>query len=440
MDALRSRRGGVVLRRLATWLNAIAPGHKAAGITSVCSAHPMVIEAAMLEAASLGNPVLVEATCNQVNHQGGYTGLTPASFRDLVYSIADRTSFPRHRVMLGGDHLGPNPWRHLPVEQAMAQAESMVAAYVDAGFEKIHLDTSMGCQGEPSYVPAPLTAERAARLAVVAQKVGAAQASRLRFVIGTEVPAPGGAKQEIAGLEVTRPEAVIATLEAHRKAFAEAGAQEAYEAVMAIVAQPGVEFDEKRVVVYQPELAVELQSALTHMPGLVFEAHSTDYQPPDKLAQLVHDGFAILKVGPGLTFALRQALYGLDHIASELDHDWAEHGLVAEMEEIMLASPKHWQPYYQGDASQQRWLRHFSYSDRIRYYWAYPRARQAVERLLGYLSDKSIPEPLISEFLPTLYPRVVNGLLAPRPRELLLAAVRDVLRAYADACKPLQAV
>jgi len=440
LDALRSRGGSVAPRRLATWLRGMVPGSKTAGITSVCSAQPLVIEAAMLEAASLGNPVLVEATCNQVNHQGGYTGLTPAGFRDLVYSIADRTSFPRQRVMLGGDHLGPSPWRHLPVEEAMAQAESMVAAYVDAGFEKIHLDTSMGCQGEPSYVPAPLTAKRAARLAVVAQKVGAAQASHLRFVIGTEVPAPGGAKSEIAGLEVTRPEAVLATLEAHRQAFAEAGAPGAYEAVIAIVAQPGVEFDETRVVVYQPELAVGLRSALAHMPGLVFEAHSTDYQPPDKLAQLVRDGFAILKVGPGLTFALRQALYGLDHIATELDHNWAEHCLVAEMEREMLASPQHWQLYYHGEADQQRWLRHFSYSDRIRYYWAYPPARQAVERLLGYLSDKAIPEPLISEFLPTLYPRVVSGLLTPHPRELLLAAVRDVLRAYADACGPLQAV
>ena len=124
---------------------------------------------------------------------------------------------------------------------------------------------------------------------------------------------------EIDHLEVTRPEAVAATLEAHKRAFGAAGAEAAFEAVIALVAQPGVEFDDRNVVVYEPERARELSAALDGMPGLVFEAHSTDYQPLESLARLVTDGFAILKVGPGLTFALRETLYGLDQIASALD-------------------------------------------------------------------------------------------------------------------------
>ena len=68
------------------------------------------------------------------------------------------------------------------------------------------------------------------------------------------------------------------------------------------------------------------------MPGLVFEAHSTDYQPPESLSRLVIDGFAILKVGPGLTFALREALYALDEIAAALYPGWREHSLMTEME------------------------------------------------------------------------------------------------------------
>ncbi len=69
------------------------------GITPVCSAHPLVID---------GAPALIEATCNQVNQEGGYTGMTPAAFRDFVFAIADRVGFARDRVLLGGDHLGPN--------------------------------------------------------------------------------------------------------------------------------------------------------------------------------------------------------------------------------------------------------------------------------------------------------------------------------------------
>jgi D-tagatose-1,6-bisphosphate aldolase subunit GatZ/KbaZ len=390
----------------------------------------------MHQAAADGAAVLIEATCNQVNHQGGYTGLTPAAFRDRVYDIADRAGFPRRHVVLGGDHLGPNPWRHLPAEAALAQAETMVAAYVAAGYEKIHLDTSMGCQGEPEHLPDTVTASRAARLAVVSQAAAAKAATAPRYVIGTEVPVPGGSVREIEHLEVTRPEAVTATLEAHRKAFAAAGAEAAYGAVIAVVAQPGVEFDDRSVVVYQPERAAELSGALAGMPGLVFEAHSTDYQPAGSLARLVADGFAILKVGPGLTFAWREALYALDQIATALSPMWSEHSLVAVMEKEMLAHPAYWQPYYRGDPDEQRVLRHFSYSDRIRYYWAAPGPQQAVRDLLGHLSETSIPEPLISQFLPTLYSRVTSRALDPTPRALLLEAVGDVLRVYADACRP----
>jgi len=409
-------------------------GAGSSGITSVCSAHPMVVEAAMRQAAADGTVLLLEATCNQVNQEGGYTGLTPAAFRDQVHDIADNVGFPWQQMILGGDHLGPNPWRHLPSENALARAEAMVAAYVAAGYEKIHIDTSMGCQGEPEHLPDAVTAERAARLAVVAEAAATGVGTRPHYVIGTEVPVPGGAVAEIKHLEVTRPEAAVATFEAHRRAFAAAGAGAAFEAVIALVAQPGVEFDDRNVVVYQPERARELSAALGEMPGLVFEAHSTDYQPLQSLSRLVTDGFAILKVGPGLTFVLREALYALDEIAAALSPSWREHSLMTEMEREMLANPGYWQSHYQGDPDEQRVLRHFSYSDRIRYYWASPAPQEAVRRLLDHLTRTHIPEPLISQFLPTLYPRVTSGVLDPIPRTLVLEAVRDVLRVYASAC------
>lgn len=432
LDALRAAvRGGTPLAAFVSARgNSKAAGP--AGIASICSAHPLVLEAVMRH-ADPEQAVLVEATCNQVNHEGGYTGLTPAGFRDLVYAIADQVGFPRAQILLGGDHLGPNPWRHLPPEAALSRAEEMVAAYVAAGYEKIHLDTSMGCQGEPERLPDQVSAGRAARLALVAQAGATTNGKALCYVIGTEVPVPGGAREEITQLEVTRPEAVTATIEAHRLAFAAAGAEAAFDAVIALVVQPGVEFDDSKVVVYRPERALELREALGATPGLVFEAHSTDYQPPESLRSLVGDGFAILKVGPALTFALREALYGLDHIARALDATWGEHSLMAAMETEMLANPGYWQPYYRGAADHQRQLRHFSYSDRIRYYWATPGAQKAVQHLFDRLSGADIPEPLISQFLPRLYERVAAGVTDPTPRSLALEAVGDVLGDYAAA-------
>ena len=443
LDALRSgaqEPGRMTRPRALVNFRGSRAGVGPTGITSVCSAHPMVVEAAIRQAASDGTSVLIEATCNQVNHQGGYTGLTPVAFRDQVHRIADQVGFPRRDIVLGGDHLGPSPWRHLPAEAALGQAEAMVAAYVAAGYEKIHLDTSMGCQGEPDHLPDSVTAERAARLAVIAQAVAADTSTAPRYVIGTEVPVPGGAAEEIEHLEVTRPEAVAATLQAHRRAFAAAGAEACFEAVIALVVQPGVEFDDRNVVVYQPERARELAAALGEMPGLVFEVHSTDYQPPESLARLVSDGFAILKVGPGLTFALREALYALDHIAAELDPSWCEHSLMAEMEDEMLANPGYWQSHCRGEPDSQRVLRHFGYSDRIRYYWASSASQEAVQRLLDRLTRTGIPKSLISQFLPTLYPRVASGALDLTPRTLALQAVRDVLSVYAAACRATRAM
>jgi D-tagatose-1,6-bisphosphate aldolase subunit GatZ/KbaZ len=405
------------------------------GITSVCSAHPIVIEAALRQAAESGETVLIEATCNQVNQEGGYTGMTPAAFRDGVHAIADRIGLAHERIILGGDHLGPNPWRKLPAEDALRRAEAMVIAYVEAGYEKIHLDTSMGCAGEAVALADAVTAGRAARLAVAAEAVAKRVGTKPHYIIGTEVPTPGGALETIEHLQVTRPAAVRTTYEVHRRAFEAAGAEAAFARVVALVVQPGVEFGNANVVVYQPEQAQALSAVLTAMPKLVFEAHSTDYQPGEALAALVRDGFAILKVGPALTFALREALYGLDHIAAVLDPAWNGQSVKAAMEQVMLADPANWQAHYHGTPEQQLVLRHYSYSDRIRYYWPVPAARQAVDRLLGRLGTAAVPETLVSQYLPQLYPSVTSGALRPVAGDLLIAAVQHVLGTYAVACR-----
>ena len=82
-----------------TWISETIARHKAgepAGVTSVCSAHPLVIEAAMRLCLAEGEAgVLIEATSNQVDQTGGYTGMTPADFRDFVGDIADRVGLAR---------------------------------------------------------------------------------------------------------------------------------------------------------------------------------------------------------------------------------------------------------------------------------------------------------------------------------------------------------
>src|SRR4030095_5988338 len=75
------------------------------GVYSLCSAHPQVVECAVREAQAREVPLLIEATSNQVNQFGGYTGMRPADFRRFVSEIAARVGFPVHSLRLGGDPL-----------------------------------------------------------------------------------------------------------------------------------------------------------------------------------------------------------------------------------------------------------------------------------------------------------------------------------------------
>jgi D-tagatose-1,6-bisphosphate aldolase subunit GatZ/KbaZ len=418
-------------------LHALVHRHKAGervGITSVCSAHPLVLEAAMTQARHTGATVLVEATSNQVDQFGGYTGMRPADFAALVRATAQRARVPASRVVLGGDHLGPNRWRGLGPEVAMAHAQDLIAAYVRAGFTKLHLDCSMPCAGDPAAVGDELAAGRAARLMRSAEDTAGERAPGLCYVIGTEVPVPGGAREAIGELVPTSPGAARATLAAHRAAIGQAGLDRAWPRIRALVVQPGVEFDEWGVAAYAPERTVALQRVLADEPGMVFEAHSTDYQTPESLAALVADHWAVLKVGPGLTFALREALFALAAIEDELVSEPRRSRLVEVLDERMLAQPDAWESHHHGDPQIQRVARRYSFSDRLRYYWPDPAVHAAQQRLLHNLQALVLPLPLLSQHLPLQYARVREGALSPAPRALVIDHVRDVLRTYDRAC------
>jgi D-tagatose-1,6-bisphosphate aldolase subunit GatZ/KbaZ len=410
----------------------------AVGIYSVCSAHPTVVQAAIVQALADGSHVLIEATSNQVDQFGGYTGMRPAEFRDLVFGIADNCGLARDRVILGGDHLGPNRWQRESASAAMLKAEVLIATYVEAGYTKIHLDCSMSCADDPTALPDEVVASRSARLMRVAENT----ARRLEidgpvYVIGTEVPVPGGAHETLGHLTPTSADRARLTIAAHRSAFAAEGLDHVWPRVVALVVQPGVEFDHLNVIEYEHAATAELQHVLDTEDHLVFEAHSTDYQRPEHLRELVEDHWAILKVGPALTFAMREALFELAMIEAELMPGTSRSSLIEVVERRMLANPAYWETYYEGDPLTQRTARRYSYSDRLRYYWADDEVDAARLTLLSNLDRVGIPLPLISQFLPVQYDRIRAGDLAPTAHALVIDRVRDALRPYARACQPM---
>jgi D-tagatose-1,6-bisphosphate aldolase subunit GatZ/KbaZ len=407
---------------------------EARGIASICSAHPWVLKTCLCGAA----PVLVEATCNQVNQFGGYTGMTPADFVHLVRGIAAENGLPPDLLILGGDHLGPSPWQDHPMEHAMAQAAEMVQAYVLAGFTKIHLDASvrLGDDDPGRPLDPELVARRTACLAKVAEETYAKVPDRLqelRYVIGSEVPVPGGATGHKDSVNVTHVEDARRTLEVMHSAFMEAKLESAWERVIAFVVQPGVEFGDKFIVDYDPEAARDL-ARYSEITPFIYEAHSTDYQTRENLRNLVHDHFAILKVGPALTFAFRQVVFALAMMEAELLPLDRRSRLIETLEAAMQREPVHWKKYYHGDERELAFARKYSLSDRARYYWRDKDVQAALTKLIANLNEVSLPLSLINQYMPEIYPGIKSGATENTVSRIVVQRIRSVLDDYSYAC------
>lgn len=413
-----------------------------AGITSICSAHNQVLAACMRFLRGKDSPLLIESTCNQVNQYGGYANMKPADFISLTRQIAEQTGFPAQRLIIGGDHIGPNVWKKEPAAAAMDKSRVLVREYILVGYQKMHIDTSMGCADDPSdrSLEPEIIAERAADLVAVAEIAYKDLGNRdnyLRYVIGTEVPPPGGIQGEEETLQPTKPGNLQDTIDLTRTSFYRRGLQSAWERVIAVVVQPGVEFGDHIIIDYHPGASAELVSFIENIDGMVYEAHSTDYQTPKALSQLVADHFAILKVGPALTFAFREAVYALAQIEKELCPAGSERvasGIISVLEEAMRNNPGFWQDHYHGSTAEISLSLHYSFSDRIRYYWHDDSVRKSLKRLIGNLAKKPIPLPLLSQYLPAQFERVRLGIIANTPDALIEDKIHEVLAGYHLAC------
>ncbi|MDO4344752.1 MAG: class II D-tagatose-bisphosphate aldolase, non-catalytic subunit [Eubacteriales bacterium] len=407
------------------------------GIPSYCTANELALEAALLRAKKLNKPVLIEATANQVNQFGGYTGMKPADFYQKVQKMAEEIGVPENHMILAGDHLGPLTWQDEPEAEAMAKSEELVYQYVRAGFTKIHLDTSMKLADDPEGM---LVTETVARRGVQLYKVcmkayeelkkEKPEAMRPVFIIGSEVPIPGGAQEAEDSLEVTKPEAFEDTVNTYKRCFKEAGVEDGWKDVIAVVVQPGVEFGDDQVFLYDHEASKALCAKLKDYPEIAFEGHSTDYQSPECLKAMVEDGIVILKVGPALTYGLREALFSLSMMEKELVPDEEQAYFIDTLEDVMLANPGNWKKHYHGDEKQLELARRYSFSDRARYYIGLPEVQLSIDRLFENLREYEIPMNMLHQYMPLQYQKVLRGEISKDPKELALDGIIEFMQDY----------
>lgn len=407
------------------------------GIPSYCSANELVLETALRRAKLLNQPVLIEATANQVNQYGGYTGMLPKDFYKLVLDMAAQIDLPEQMVILAGDHLGPLTWQNLPEAEAMEKSIELVYQYARAGFTKIHLDTSMKVADDAEgLLSTEVIARRGATLYKAAikgyeeLKAEKPEAMRPVFVIGSEVPIPGGAQEAEDSLAVTSVEAFKDTVATYKRIWAEEGVADGMNDVIAVVVQPGVEFGDDQVFLYDHDAAAELCSALKEFPEVCFEGHSTDYQSKECLKAMVEDGIAILKVGPALTYGLREALFSMSLMENELVPAEERSNFIDVLENVMLANPGNWQKHYHGDEKQLHLARKYSFSDRARYYIGQPEVVAAMNKLFANLNTHKIPLNMLHQYMPLTYAKVRDGVLPLDAKELAMDGVTNFMLDY----------
>ncbi len=410
---------------------------KICGIESVCSANEFVLEVALKRSKLFNAPVLIEATANQVNQFGGYTGMYPKDFYEMVLKMAAEIGVPENHIILGGDHLGPLTWQNLPETEAMEKSETLVYQYARAGFTKIHLDTSMKVADDPEGL---LSTETIARRGAILYKAAMKGYEELKaekpdamrpvFVIGSEVPIPGGAQEAEDTLAVTKPEAFRDTVATYRRVFKEEGIEDGMNDVVAVVTQPGVEFGDDQVFLYDHDAATELCAALKEFPEVCFEGHSTDYQSKECLKRMVEDGIAILKVGPALTYGLRESLFSLSMMEKELVPEEKQARFIETLEKVMLEKPDNWKKHYHGDEKQLALCRKYSFSDRCRYYIGLPEVVESINKLFENLREYPIPMNMLHQYMPISYIKVRDGIIPLDPRELALDGVVAFMEDY----------
>jgi D-tagatose-1,6-bisphosphate aldolase subunit GatZ/KbaZ len=414
------------------------------GCVAVTGANPFVLKACMKYAKKQDEYFICEATVNQVNQFGGYTGMRPLDYARLIQDMAREINFPFEKIMLSGDHLGPFTWQHLDRETAMANSRELVRQYVAAGFRKIHLDTSMPlADDDRATFGNEIIAGRAAELAAVSEQAYAAAGNdtfwsyRPAYVIGSEVPVPGGTEDEEA-VFVTRPADLAATIDSFQRAFLAAGLPQVNEDIVAVVAQIGIEFSDETVHEYNHDAVSELAAELKKYPSIRFESHSSDYQTGNCLRLMVQDGVGILKVGPETTFKLREGLFALAGIEKELAdlYQLDVSNFIAVLEQAMLTTtPNYWQKYYHGSPQQQAFKRKYSYSDRSRYYLAQPAVSAAMQKLIRNLSAIAMPLTVISQYLPEQYDKIRNRQLECDPVSILEDKIQSVIHRYHTAMR-----
>lgn len=328
------------------------------GIPSFCTANFDVIDIIFKFAKLNQFPILLESTSNQVNQDGGYTGLKPKNFKNKIYKVASKYKIRKQKLFLGGDHLGPLPWKKLKESKAMENAKELVKQYVNAGFKKIHLDTAILCLNQKKLS----REEVVSRCAKLIKHIPKKKLNSIFFVVGTEVPAAGGG-DNVRPI-VTKMNNIKKDYLSYRKFISKFLSNK--NQTFGLVVDPGIGF-KNRTLTKSNFKKINQKKNFSLKNNFVFEAHSSDYQSLADLKKLCNKNFKFIKVGPELTYFYMRAILFMEKV--ERNIFFKSSNLKEVLSSQMDKNKKYWYKYYSKTKYDTEFLKLNSFLDRARYYW-----------------------------------------------------------------------
>ncbi|MBP5637801.1 MAG: class II D-tagatose-bisphosphate aldolase, non-catalytic subunit [Bacteroidales bacterium] len=342
-------------------------------IFAACPNSPTVIRASLRAAKRNNAPIYFAATLNQIDCDGGYTGMTQEQFCRLVRFETERVNFTGP-VIVAIDHGGPwlkdkqrtEKWS---VEDAMNGVKKSFEAAVLAGYDLIHVDPTVDInvpKGEiiDIHVVAARTVELIAHVEKFRKEKGIAPIS---YEVGTE-EVHGGLADE------TTFDTFINEL---KKGLIVAGLPDVWPCF--IVGKVGTDLD---TTIFDGEVAKRLTSKVRPLGSYIKGHYTDDVANPEEYPLC---GMGAANVGPEFTMSEYRALCELE----ELEKRKYAEGLVAvpsNMREVLLQEVEdshRWEKWLHEDEQgkslhaltpeRQDWI----VSTCCRYIWQQPRTLAA---------------------------------------------------------------
>lgn len=233
--------------------------------------------------AQAGNPLMIIASRNQVDVDGGYV----MSTRQLR-SIVDQ--FPSDNLLLCRDHCGPyflDSEKSLSGLRALEATKKTIAADIEAGFDLIHIDTSR-CLG---------TYQVAEELIKFCLDLN----PQIMFEFGTEENIG-----VVAGAEKYKADVLFA---------------KDFPNMQFVVAQTGsLTLEDKQAGVFESEVVSDLVGFAEYM-GLKLKEHNADYLTSDQIQLRKAAGVHAVNIAPQLGVMQTRIIKELAHNYG-LDAEW----------------------------------------------------------------------------------------------------------------------